>query len=77
MQASGTSVEDAAQNRGEHMWPWENPTSIAHGILDDECYDWLELCHGMRENGGGTLAVDDDIICDAKGEGTLICGALY
>ena len=32
------------------MWPWEEtPQSIAHGILDDETYDWLAVVRGMVE----------------------------
>ena len=30
------------------MWPWEQePHSVAHGILDDETYDWLAVVEGM------------------------------
>ncbi len=30
------------------MWPWETePHSVAHGILDDETYDWLAVVEGM------------------------------
>ena len=35
------------------MWPWEDePHSIAHGILDDETYDWLAVVEGMLATGG-------------------------
>ena len=35
------------------MWPWaEAPRSIADGILDDECYDWLAVVRAMLETGG-------------------------
>ena len=35
------------------MWPWEaEPQSIAHGILDDETYDWLAVVRGMLASGG-------------------------
>ena len=56
----------AANSRDKFMFPWENPHSIAGGILDDETYDWLALCDGMLQTGGTSHAVDDDIICQAK-----------
>jgi threonine synthase len=53
----------AAQHRSEFMWPWEEePRSIAHGILDDETYDWLAVCEGMLATGGRPLVVDEATI---------------
>ncbi len=50
----------AAQHRSEFMWPWEQePRSIAHGILDDETYDWVAVVEGMLATGGGPLVVDE------------------
>ena len=35
------------RHRAEFMWPWETePHSVAHGILDDETYDWLAVVRG-------------------------------
>ena len=43
----------AAVHRADYMWPWaEAPRSIADGILDDECYDWLAVVRAMLETGG-------------------------
>jgi threonine synthase len=43
----------AARRRGRYMWPWETtPHSVAHGILDDETYDWWAIAEGMRATGG-------------------------
>ena len=56
------SAAEAGQQRGAYMWAWDNPTSVAHGILDDETYDWVALCEEMANSGGGTLAVADDAI---------------
>ena len=37
----------AARHRSDFMWPWEaEPHSVAHGILDDETYDWLAVVAG-------------------------------
>ena len=50
----------AARHRSEFMWPWEHePRSIAHGILDDETYDWLAVVEGMLTTGGSPLVVDE------------------
>ena len=48
------------------MWPWEStPSSVAHGILDDETYDWWEVAKGMRATGGSPLVVDEAAIARA------------
>ena len=53
----------AARHRSEFMWPWEQePRSIAHGILDDETYDWLAVVEGMLDTGGAPLVVDEDTL---------------
>jgi threonine synthase len=50
----------AATTRSRFMWPWETtPTSLAHGILDDETYDWWAIAEGMRASGGSTIVVDE------------------
>ena len=50
----------ASLHRSAFMWPWETqPLSIAHGIVDDETYDWLAVVEGMLETGGHPLVVDD------------------
>ena len=47
------AVAYAAHHRAEFMWPWEQePHSVAHGILDDETYDWLAVVEGMLVTGG-------------------------
>ena len=51
----------ASHHRSEFMWPWEEePRSIAHGILDDETYDWLAVVEGMLATGGRPLVVGED-----------------
>jgi threonine synthase len=50
----------AARHRSEFMWPWEEePKSVAHGILDDETYDWLAVVRGMLRSGGTLVVVDE------------------
>jgi threonine synthase len=48
------------------MWPWESaPTSLAHGILDDETYDWWEVVKAMRETGGEAIVANEAAIAQA------------
>lgn len=50
-----------------YMWAWHNPPkSIAHGILDDETYDFIDCVEAMIETGGMALAVSDDAIRHAR-----------
>ena len=43
------------------MWPWESePHSLAHGILDDETYDWRNIVKGMFASGGWPIVVSED-----------------
>ena len=56
----------AAAHRSEFMWPWEEePRSIAHGILDDETYDWFASVQGMLASGGAPVVVDERLLVDA------------
>ncbi|MCM5559199.1 PLP-dependent lyase/thiolase [Pleomorphomonas sp. JP5] len=56
----GIDLAVAAKTRSKFMWPWETtPSSLAHGILDDETYDWWAIAEGMRASGGSTVVVDE------------------
>ncbi len=62
--AAGETVDVAlayaAHHRPAFMWPWETPPhSIAHGILDDETYDWQAVVGGMLRSGGAPIVVDE------------------
>lgn len=68
---SGETIEAAlafaANHRPEFMWPWEEtPHSVAHGILDDETYDWQAVVAGMLRTGGSSLIVDEATLEDAN-----------
>ncbi len=57
----------AAHHRSAFMWPWESePRSIAHGILDDETYDWLAVVRGMLLTGGSPVLVDEAMLIEAN-----------
>ncbi len=54
-------MRHARAHRSSFMWPWEvEPHSIAHGILDDETYDWAAVVEGMLRSGGSPVVVDED-----------------
>jgi len=61
-----TPLADAARSRSRFMWPWETtPASLAHGILDDETYDWWAIADAMRATGGGPVVVGEDLVARA------------
>lgn len=56
-------LRHAATHRSQYMWPWESvPKSVAHGILDDETYDWWAVVDGMVRTGGVPLVVDESTL---------------
>ena len=58
----------AARHRSEFMWPWETePRSIAHGILDDETYDWLAVVEGMLTTSGSPVVASEATLAQANG----------
>jgi threonine synthase len=59
------AMKQAAQNRSNFMQPWHEPTSIAHGILDAETYDWVNFCTGMLETGASGVKVSDADVIEA------------
>jgi threonine synthase len=64
--AARDALAYAAMHRSEFMWPWERePRSIAHGILDDETYDWRAVVAGMVETGGHPVVVDEATVVEA------------
>ena len=53
-------LRDAATHRSAFMWPWESePRSVAHGILDDETYDWFAVVRAVLETDGRAVVVDE------------------
>jgi threonine synthase len=58
--AVGEALVHARTHRGAYMWPWEEaPHSVAHGILDDETYDWSAIVAAMLEGGGYPVIADE------------------
>ena len=58
--AGAEALDELPRHRSTWMWPWETtPKSVAHGILDDETYDWYAVVRGLVESGGEAVAVDE------------------
>ena len=54
----------------EVMRPWSgDPYSIAHGILDDEVYDWRAILDAIERRGGGVIVVSEDKLKEANDVG--------
>lgn len=54
-------------HRSRYMWPWETePRSVAHGILDDETYDWLAVVRALAATGGRAVIVGEDQLLAAN-----------
>ena len=69
------AVRVAATHRSRFMWPWESePRSVAHGILDDETYDWVAVVEGMLATGGRPLVVDEGTLVEANRVGVAATG---
>ena len=59
-------LAQAARARSRFMWPWESaPVSLAHGILDDETYDWWEVLKAMRQTDGEPVVADEAAVARA------------
>ena len=69
------SLDHAARNRADYMRPWPaTPHSVAHGILDDETYDWLALVEAMAATDGDVLVVSEDRLRQANRIGNEVAG---
>lgn len=69
------AIRYASRHRHEFMWPWEQePHSVAHGILDDETYDWLAVVEGMLATRGAPLVVGERLLERANALGRATTG---
>lgn len=54
---------DAARRPDQQfMTPWQDPHSLATGILDDITYDWVPLLQLTRERGGRPIVAPESLI---------------
>ena len=57
----------ARAHRSAFMRPWPTaPASVAHGILDDETYDWAAVVESMLATRGTPVVVDEETLVDAN-----------
>ncbi len=64
--AIGAAMAEARADRARFMWPWTpTPQGVAHGILDDETYDWAAVVEGTLRTGGWPVVVDDALVVEA------------
>ena len=69
------SLHRAARNRADYMKPWPaTPVSVAHGILDDETYDWLALVEAMAATDGDARIVGEPRLIAANRIGRDVAG---
>jgi threonine synthase len=69
------AIDRAARHRSGYMWPWETePRSVAHGILDDETYDWLAVVRAMLATGGRPVVVPEATLLEANRLGVAETG---
>lgn len=53
------AIQWALTHRSSVMTVWEDPHSLATGILDDETYDWAALVRAMLASGGWPIMITD------------------
>jgi threonine dehydratase len=58
-------VPDPEHHWAELMTPWNDPHSIADGILDDETYDWLGVVAAMRASRGAPVVARERDVVEA------------
>ncbi len=59
--------DDSLRQRDRAMAPWPHPGhSIAHGILDDETYDWAQCLRGVFASGGYPVVVSEAHLAQAN-----------
>lgn len=63
--AADRGIVDVGFHWDELMTVWEDPSSLADGILDDETYDWIDVAHSLRVCGGSSVVVDESHVVDA------------
>lgn len=65
--ARHATMDEARAHRGTFMQAWETePRSIAHGILDDETYDWAAVIEAMLRTNGSPIVVGEDELLRAN-----------
>jgi len=58
----GIAAADAAMQWSRLMTPWDDPHSVADGILDDETYDWIGVFDVLSRSGGRPLVAAEAVV---------------
>ena len=64
----------AKENPEDFMWPWDKPTSVASGILDDITYDWLPLLEATLASSGEPVVVPETSLIETHRIATSVTG---
>jgi len=58
-------IDYAIANAETLMTPWEEPESLATGILDDITYDWIGVVQALAQTGGESIVASENEIAVA------------
>jgi threonine synthase len=73
--AAGRDLAVAVHHRSRYMWAWETePRSAAHGILDDETYDWAAIVAAMDASDGWPVVTPEAQVLEAAELGPSATG---
>ena len=67
-------MAEAANNPENFMWPWNEPSSAASGLLDDITYDWLPLLEATLVGGGEPVVVPEATLIETHRIATSVTG---
>ena len=67
-------INTAVQAPEKLMWPWDQPSSAASGLLDDVTYDWLALLKATLASGGEPVVVREATLIETHNETRRITG---
>lgn len=60
--AGERGIVDVGFHWPELMTVWDDPSSSADGILDDETYDWVDIAHSLRVTGGASVVAAESTV---------------
>ncbi len=63
--AADRDIVDVGFHWNELMTVWDDPSSLADGILDDETYDWVDIAHSLRVAGGASVVAEEQAVVAA------------
>ena len=61
----GLDRTQVAQHWEQLMTVWDDPHSVADGILDDETYDWIGVFEAMADSGGAPVVTPEATVIAA------------